>query len=80
MSTQIIPLTDVPLYKTARIQSIRGGFGLQRKLRVMGIREGERIKLLSRQPLRGPLTIHVCGCQMTLGRGMARHILVEVIE
>lgn len=44
----------------------------------MGIRNGKEIKVVSKQPFRGPLTVEVCGCQMTLGRGMARKIMVDV--
>ena len=80
MNQQSISLLDLTYNKKARIISIQGGHGLQRKLRVMGIREGEEIKIVSRQPLRGPLTIVVCGSQITLGRGMAQKILVEGIQ
>jgi ferrous iron transport protein A len=45
----------------------------------MGLREGQEIKIVSRQPLHGPLTIKIKGCQVTLGRGMAKKIMVEVV-
>ena len=79
MDKQSISLSYLPNGKKARITSIHGGYGLQRKLRVMGIREGQEIKIVSKQPFRGPLTIEVCGSQMTIGRGMAQKILVDVI-
>ena len=79
MDQQGIFLSSVPNNKRARIVNIQGGAGLVRKLQVMGIRKGQEIKIVSKQPFRGPLTIEVCGSQMTLGRGMARKILVEVI-
>lgn len=79
MDQQGILLSNVPNRKRARIVNIQGGVGLVRKLQVMGIRKGQEIKVVSKQPFRGPLTIEVCGSQMTLGRGMARKILVEVI-
>lgn len=72
-------LIYLPNNKKARIISVRGGYGFQKKLRVMGIREGQMVKIVSKQPLRGPLTIEVSGSQMTMGRGMAQKILVEVI-
>ncbi|MCK4332649.1 MAG: ferrous iron transport protein A, partial [Thermoplasmatales archaeon] len=31
-------------------------------------------------PFHGPLTIEVRGSQMTLGRGMAQKIMVEVVQ
>lgn len=61
----------------AKITSVGGGYGLQRKLQTLGIRKGQEVKISSRQPFRGPLTIKVCGSQITLGRGIARRILVE---
>ena len=77
MNRQNISLIDLAANKTAKIISVGGGYGLQRKLQTLGIREGQEVKISSRQPFRGPLTIKVCGSQITLGRGMARKILVE---
>ncbi len=48
-----------------------------RRLNALGIREGQIIRVVSRQPLMGPLTISIGSCQMTIGRGMAHKILVE---
>ena len=80
MDQQNISLLQLPTNKKAKITSIDGGHGFQRRLQVLGIREGQEIKIVSKQPFRGPLTIKVCGSQMTLGRGMARKILVEEIQ
>ena len=80
MDKQNTPLSHLPINKKAKITSIQGGHEFQRKLCVMGIREKQEIKIISRQPFRGPLTIEVCGSQMTLGRGMAQNIMVEVIQ
>lgn len=77
MDKKIMPLLQLPYNKKAKIISLEGGHGFQRKLRVMGIREGQTIQIVSRQPLRGPLTVAVNSCQMTLGRGMANKIIVE---
>jgi len=70
-------LMNLSYNKEAKIIQIQGGRGFQSKLRVMGIREGQKIKIISRQPFRGPITISINGCQMTLGRGMAHRIIVE---
>ena len=43
----------------------------------MGIREGQTIRIVSKQPLRGHVTISINSSQMTLGRGMANKIIVE---
>ena len=77
MNSQNISLIDLPANKRAKIISVGGGYGLQRKLKTLGIRIGQEVQISSRQPFRGPLTIKVCGSQITLGRGIARRILVE---
>lgn len=77
MDKKTISLTYLSPNKRAKIICLEGGQGFQRKLRVMGIREGQIIKTVSKQPFRGPITITVNGCQMTLGRGMANKIIVE---
>jgi len=46
----------------------------------MGIMPGKKVRLVSVQPMRGPVTIETNGRQISLGRGMAARILVEVIE
>jgi Fe2+ transport system protein FeoA len=78
MIKKTIPLAQLTRNQTAKIASIHGGHGFRRRLQVLGIREGQTVKVLSKQPLRGPLTISIGGnCQMTLGRGMAYKIMVE---
>ena len=80
MDQQNKSLLDLSTNKKAKITSIDGGHGFQRKLQTLGIREGQEINVVSKQPFRGPITIKVCGSQMTLGRGLARRILVEEIQ
>ena len=72
-------LSNLSVNQRARITELNGGFGFQRKLRVMGIREGQIIKVVSRQPFRGPFTIAIGGSNITIGRGMANKIAVEVL-
>lgn len=73
------PLVHLRENKTAKITDIHGGGNFRRKLEVMGIRPGQIIKVVSKQPFRGPITISVGNGQMTIGRGMAHRILVEEI-
>ena len=49
-----------------------------RKLRTIGIREGKTLTVVARHPLGGPVVVDVDGRQITLGRGMARRVGVEV--
>jgi ferrous iron transport protein A len=77
MSKQLITLSQLPTNRKAKIINIHGGHGLIRKLWIMGIRENQIIRIISKQPFQGPVTIEVSGCQMTLGQGMAQKIMVE---
>ena len=80
MKRLIVILPQISTNKKARITNIQGGHVFQKRLCTMGIRENQEIKVISRQPFHGPLTVEICGSQMTLGRGMAQKILVEMIE
>ncbi len=62
------------------VAEIRGGFGLMRRLDVMGIRPGARLTVTSRSPLRGPVTVRLGNTQVALGFGMACKIIVETEE
>jgi len=79
MDKKTISLTHLIPNKEAKIMSLEGGQGFQRKLRIMGIREGQIIRIVSKQPFRGPLTISIGNSHMTLGRGMADKIIVEAV-
>ena len=79
MNKKTIPLTNLTPKQKAKIINLEGGHGFQRKLRIMGIREGQTIMIISKQPFKGPLTITIGNYQMTLGRGMANKIIVETI-
>ncbi len=80
MTTNPIQLDKIPPKTNVKIQKINGGYGLIQKLQVMGIRTGQNITLSSKQPFRGPITVKINDRELTLGRGMAKKILVEVIE
>jgi ferrous iron transport protein A len=78
MNVQLKPLSQLSINEMGRVYDIEGGYGFQRKLNTMGIRKDQVIKIISRQPFRGPITVKVCGCMMTIGCGMAKKIIVEV--
>jgi len=71
-------LVHLPPKRKAKIVEIHGGFHLQRKLCSMGLRRGQIVEVISRQPMFGPLTIKSGNCSMTIGRGMAQKITVEL--
>ncbi len=77
MKNHIIPLIELPVNTPAIIKNINGGICLKQRLQSMGIHKEQTIKIICKQPLKGPITINACGCQMTIGRGMAQKIEVE---
>ena len=70
------PITNLQEGKEASILKLDGGMSFQRKCRTMGIREGKEIKILTRQPFRGPIVVEVDNRKTTIGRGMAQRIIV----
>ncbi|HEC82014.1 MAG TPA: ferrous iron transport protein A [Thermoplasmatales archaeon] len=80
MTAKILPLTSLLPGMAARIVDIQGGYGFQKKLHMMGLVNGKKLRMVSVQPLRGPITVEINSRQVTLGRGMANKVLVEVIR
>jgi ferrous iron transport protein A len=73
-----IPLTEVKPGESHKVIRIIGGYGMIRKLHLMGIKEGKVVKKVSFQPMRGPVVIEIGGSQVAVGYGMASRIMVEV--
>lgn len=76
----MMSLAEMKVGKKAEIKAMEGGMSLQRRLSPLNIRIGKRIRKIASQPLRGPVVIEVDGRRITLGRGMAMKVMVEVIE
>jgi ferrous iron transport protein A len=74
----IISLSELTNGKKGKIIELNGGLGLRRKLRTIGIREGKYVKLVTSQPIGGPIVIDIDGEQIAIGRGMAQKIMIEV--
>jgi len=70
-------LSSLKPNQSGKIIHIEGGYGLQRKLRTLGIREEKIVKMVARQPIQGPVVIEIDRRQTTIGRGMANKIIVE---
>lgn len=51
---------------------------LRRKIAGMGIREGKRIKMATKQPIKGPVVVEVERSFTSLGLGLADKIQVDV--
>jgi Fe2+ transport system protein FeoA len=80
MEEKTVPLTFLQPYRQGKITMIQGGYRFKQRMRSMGICDGKVVTIKSKQPFHGPLTIEVCGTQMTIGRGMAHKIQVEIID
>ena len=75
---KILSLTQMSSGKSGVVVELRGGAGLTRRLEAMGIRIGYRIRKISSQFMRGPVTIKVGQVSLALGYGMAGKVMVEL--
>ena len=66
--------------QSGRVVEIQGGRGLINRLDTLGIRPGRKVTKISSMFMRGPVTIQIGTSQMAIGYGMARRIVVKVIE
>lgn len=71
---------ELRIGNTARVVEIQGGHGIQNQLRSIGIREGKEIGVVTLHPFRGPIVIQIDGKMISLGRGLACKIMVEMIS
>ena len=74
----LIDLTQLRPGEEGTVMDIQGGMGLMRKLASLGIRPGVKVRKVSSQFMRGPVTIRIGNTQVAIGFGMARRIIVEV--
>lgn len=52
----------------------------QRQLAGMGVRIGKKIRMITKEPLKGPVVLLVDEANISLGDGIAQMIVVEVIS
>jgi ferrous iron transport protein A len=72
-----LDLTQLEEGETGVVSGIQGGYGLTRRLESLGIRVGKKVTKVSSQLMHGPVTVRIGNCQVAIGFGMARKILVE---
>ncbi len=75
-----LPLSELETGQAAVIVSLGGDRGAQKRLRVLGILEGQRFRKISSIGKIGPVVVLVDRAQVAVGRGMAKKILVQVRE
>ncbi len=75
----IVPLDVVPAGETVLLQEIVGGRGILSQLATLGFTPGAPLTMIQNFG-HGPLIVQVRDARIALGRGEARHILVQVDE
>ena len=73
-----VSLLQLGIEKRAKIKRIEGGFAFQQKIASLNIRIGKMVRKITAQPFWGPVVIEIDNTKITLGRGMAMKIFVEV--
>jgi len=73
-----ISLARMRAGQKGKIIRISGGHGIARKFEALGIRQGEEIKKISEQWMRGPVLLQHGHSQLALGFGIASKVLVEI--
>lgn len=71
-------ILDMKDNEWATITEIRKGANFQSRIAILGLRIGKRIKLVTKQPIHGPVVIQTeTDGKITLGHGMALGIMVK---
>ena len=70
------PLSALRPGESAPIESLGGDLGLMRRLKALGLGQGQRIHLLRRAWLAGPLHVRVGMTELMLRRVDANHIRI----
>ncbi len=75
--SQKIPLSLLEPGKMVTIRKLDGGIEFQKKLSSLNIRVGKTIFIVTLLPFNGPVVIQIGNTKVSIGRGMAQHIIVE---
>lgn len=73
-----LDLTQLKAGKEARIIEISGGQRMLHRVESLGIRDGAKIKKVSSQMMRGPITVQIGNTRVAIGFGMAQKIFVSI--
>ncbi len=72
---QLLTLKDG---QNGEVTELTGGREFKDRMSTLGIREKTRVRMIAKQPLGGPVVVKAGNTQITLGRGMASKIMVNV--
>jgi len=70
-------LTELKPGDQGTVVAVKGGRGMQSRLRSLGLIEGQTLRKLSALAWGGPVVVEVKRTQVAIGRGMAAKILVR---
>jgi ferrous iron transport protein A len=70
-------LTELKPGDQGTVVGVKGGRGMQSRLRSLGLVEGQTLRKLSALAWGGPVVVEVKRTQVAIGRGMAAKILVR---
>jgi DtxR family Mn-dependent transcriptional regulator len=74
----ITELSNLKPGEEGTVTFIRGGNRAHKRLLDLGLTQGTKVKMLNSAPFRGPVKVEVRDTNLALGRGLARHVLVEL--
>jgi len=69
-------LSEMKYEEEGIVKTIEGGF--REKVAGMGIRVGKKIKMLTKQPMKGPIVVVIDEARTSLGLEIAKKIIIEV--
>ena len=77
---ETVNLTQLDSGQEGIIVELHGGHGFCSRMESLGIRVGVRIRKISAQLMRGPVTIQAGSTQAAIGFGMAKKIIVQKVK
>ena len=60
----------------ATVIALQGGSGFQHRVRSLGLQEGKLLRVVAKHHFAGPMVVELNRRHITIGRGMARKIIV----
>jgi ferrous iron transport protein A len=79
-SADACPLDRAPRDCELEVVEIDGGLGALRQLANLGILTGAILQVRRAAPLGGPVLVEIRGSTVAVGRGVARKVLVRMVQ
>jgi DtxR family Mn-dependent transcriptional regulator len=71
-------LSNLKPGEEGKVSFIRGGTMACQRLLDLGLTQGTKVRVVNAAPFHGPIEIDVRGTVLALGRGLARHVFIEI--